>query len=77
MCVVFGFSVFFVVVCTIFICAVFLWVPEHLSDLGLDLGDEREKQQTTKGLAINLLQQLSNKAFLDTRLVEAVCISKC
>ena len=39
-CVVFSFSVFFVVVCTtIFICAVFLWAPEHLCDHGLDLWD--------------------------------------
>ena len=28
---------FFVVVCTIFICVVFLWAPEHLCDHGLDL----------------------------------------
>ena len=39
-CVVFSFSEFFVVVCTIFICAVSLWALEHLCDLGLDLGDE-------------------------------------
>ena len=28
-------------------CAVFLWAPEHLCNLGLDIGDElmREKQQ--------------------------------
>ena len=39
-CVVFSFSVFFVVVCTIFICAVFLWAPEHLCDHGLDLWDQ-------------------------------------
>ena len=31
-CVVFSFSVFFVVVCTIFICAVFLWAPEHFDN---------------------------------------------
>ena len=31
----FSFSVFFVVVCTIFMCAVFLWAPEHLCDHGL------------------------------------------
>ena len=37
---VFSLSVFFVVVCTIFICcAVFLWAPEHLCDHGLDLWD--------------------------------------
>ena len=36
-CVVFSFSVFFVVVCTIFICAVVLWAPEHLCDHVLDL----------------------------------------
>ena len=29
-CVVFSFSVFFVVVCAIYICAVFLGAPEHL-----------------------------------------------
>ena len=34
---VFSLSVFFVVICTIFICAVFLWAPEHLCDRGLDL----------------------------------------
>ena len=34
---VFSLSVFFVVVCTIFICVVFLWAPEHLCDHGLDL----------------------------------------
>ena len=34
---VFSLSVFFVVVCTIFVCAVFLWAPEHLCDHGLDL----------------------------------------
>ena len=34
---VFSLSVFFVVVCTLFICAVFLWAPEHLCDHGLDL----------------------------------------
>ena len=33
----FSLSVFFVVVRTIFICAVFLWAPEHLCDHGLDL----------------------------------------
>ena len=37
---VFSLSVFFVVVCTIFIFAVFLWAPEHLCDHGLDLGDQ-------------------------------------
>ena len=36
-CVVFSLSVLFVVVCTIFICAVFLLAPEHLCDHGLDL----------------------------------------
>ena len=36
---VFSLSVFFVVACTIFICAVFLWAPEHLCDHGLDLWD--------------------------------------
>ena len=25
---------------TLFICAVFLWAPEHLCDIGLDIGDE-------------------------------------
>ena len=34
---VFSLSVFFVVICTIFICAVFPWAPEHLCDHGLDL----------------------------------------
>ena len=38
--VVFSLSVFFVVVCTIFVCAVFLWAPEHLCDHGLDLWDQ-------------------------------------
>ena len=35
-CVMFSFSVFFVVVCTI----LSLWAPEHSCYLGLDLGDE-------------------------------------
>ena len=48
LCVVFSFSVFLVVVCTIFICAVFLWAPEHLCDLGLDLGDELNERDTNK-----------------------------
>ena len=39
-CVAFSFSVFFVVVCAIFICAIFLWAPEHLCDHGLDLWDQ-------------------------------------
>ena len=43
----FSLSVFFVVVCTIFICAVFLWAPEHLCDHGLDLGDELNERETT------------------------------
>ena len=34
---VFNLSVFFVVVCTIFNCAVFPWAPEHLCDHGLDI----------------------------------------
>ena len=46
-CVVFSFNVFSVVVCTIFTCAVFLWTPEHLCDLGLDLGDEINERETT------------------------------
>ena len=53
-CVVFIFSVFFVVVCTILICAVFLWAPEHLCDLWLDLGDElneRNKHKNKRDLA--------------------------
>ena len=37
---VFSLSVFFAVVCTIFVCAVFLWAPEHLCDHGLDLWDQ-------------------------------------
>ena len=44
---VFSFSMFFVVVCTIVMCAVFLWAPEHLCDLGLDLGDELNERETT------------------------------
>ena len=36
MCVVCLVNVFFVVVCTIFSCAVFLWDPKHLYDHGLD-----------------------------------------
>ena len=47
-CVVFSFSMFFVAVCTIFICAVFLWAPEHLCDLGLDLGDELNERNKHK-----------------------------
>ena len=45
-CVVFSFNVFSVVVCTIFTCAVFLWTPEHLCDLGLDFGDELNERET-------------------------------
>ena len=37
---VFSLSVFFVVVCTIFVSAVFLWAPEHFRDHGLDLWDQ-------------------------------------
>ena len=35
-------------VCTIFIFAVFLWAPEYLCDLGLDLGDELNDRETKK-----------------------------
>ena len=52
--VVFSFSLFFVVVCIILICAVFLWAPEHLCDLGLDLGDElNERNKHKQDLAYN------------------------
>ena len=37
---VFSLSVFFVVVCNIFICAVLHLAPEHLCDHGLDLWDQ-------------------------------------
>ena len=56
-CVVFSLSVFFVVVRTIFICAVFLWAPERLCDLGLDLnGDELNERETSTTVGSILYQ---------------------
>ena len=56
LCVVYSLIVFFVVVCTLFICAVFLWAPEHLCDHGLDLRSAYAIIQSINHYACRIMQ---------------------